>query len=401
MSEKNKNIVFSLVTFFIFFSIMLYSLEFFLFHSQKNLKKIRDDKLLAFNNAKENFSSLKPYVNSMYTLNHSIDFPKFFSSSTFSKSDIFTCNENGYFPIIKTDRYGFYNDDKIWNQDFEEVFLGDSFTAGSCVNVGDNIISNYKKNFNNKKVINLGTPGSFPLLELVKLKEYIYGDINYKKPKKIYWLYYEGNDLRELKNFYNSYQNEKIFKYLSDDNFSQNLIKFEDQRNKELSKSLNYVMNLIENQKKNIKTHKYKLVHFITFAKIRTLIKDTFLSEEQNIDTNTLELFEDIVKLSKKIIDKNGAELIFVYLPTIERYKKFKAYNSKIFGTSSLDKRLKYEEIIKILMKLDIEIINIKSEVFDEYNDTLSLFPQRKHHHYNVKGYSIIANYISKNTTKD
>ena len=276
MSEKIKNIVFSLVTFFMVFSIILYSLEFFLFHSQKNLKKIRDDKLLAFNNAKENFSSLKPYANSMFTLNHSLDFPKYFSSSTFSNSDIFTCNENGYFPIIKTDRYGFYNDDKIWNQDFEEVFLGDSFTAGSCVNVEDNIISKYKKNFNNKKVINLGTPGSFPLLELVKLKEYIYGDINYKKPKKIYWLYYEGNDLRELKNFYNSYQNEKIFKYLSDDDFSQNLIKFEDQRNKELSKSLNYVMSLIEKQKKNINIHKYKLVHFITFAKIRTLIKDIF-----------------------------------------------------------------------------------------------------------------------------
>ena len=52
-------------------------------------------------------------------------------------------------------------------------------------------------------------------------------------------------------------------------------------------------------------------------------------------------------------------------------------------------------------MKLDIKIINIKSKVFDENNDALSLFPQRKHHHYNVKGYSIIANYISKNTTKD
>ena len=396
MSEKNKNIIFSLVTFFIVFSIILYSLEFFLYHSQKNLKKIKDDKLLAFNNAKENFFSLKPYANSMFTLNHSLDFPKFFSSSTFSKSDIFTCNENGYFPIIKTDRYGFYNNDKIWNQDLDEVFLGDSFAAGSCVNIEDNIISNYKKNFNNKKVINLGTPGSFPLLELVKLKEYIYGDINYKKPKKIYWLYYEGNDLRELKNFYNSYQNEKIFKYLSDDNFSQNLIKFDDQRNKELSKSLNYVMSLIENDKKNKNFHKYKFRHFLTFAKIRTLIKNTFFSERQNIDTNTLDLFEDIVKLSKKIIDKNGAELIFVYLPTIERYKKFKAYNFKIYESSSLDKKLKYDEIIKILMKLDIKILNAKNDVFDNHYDALSLFPQRRHHHYNVKGYSLISNFISK-----
>ena len=107
--------------------------------------------------------------------------------------------------------------------------------GGSCVNIEDNIISNYKKNFSDKIVINLGTPGSFPLLELVKLKEYIYEDINYKKPKKIYWLYYEGNDLRELKNFYNTHKNEEIFKYLNDRNFLQNLIKFE-QKKKNLQK---------------------------------------------------------------------------------------------------------------------------------------------------------------------
>ena len=94
-----------------------------------------------------------------------------FPLSGFSNKKTINCNENGYYPIIKTDRYGFYNNDKIWSQDFEEVFLGDSFTAGSCVNIEDNIISNYKKNFSDKIVINLGTPGSFPLLELVKLKE--------------------------------------------------------------------------------------------------------------------------------------------------------------------------------------------------------------------------------------
>jgi len=51
-------------------------------------------------------------------------------------------------------------------------------------------------------------------------------------------------------------------------------------------------------------------------------------------------------------------------------------------------------------MKLDIQIINMKSKVFDEYYDVLSLFPQRKYHHYNAKDYSIIGNYISKNATR-
>ena len=66
MSERIKNKVFSLITFFIVLSIIFYSFEFFLFNSQKNLKKIRDDKFLAFNNAKEKFPNLKPYINSMF-----------------------------------------------------------------------------------------------------------------------------------------------------------------------------------------------------------------------------------------------------------------------------------------------------------------------------------------------
>ena len=40
MSEKIKNIIFSLITFFIVLSIIFYSFEFFLFNSQKNLKKL-------------------------------------------------------------------------------------------------------------------------------------------------------------------------------------------------------------------------------------------------------------------------------------------------------------------------------------------------------------------------
>ena len=241
MNERSNTITFSFITFVLILIITLFSLEFFLFYSQKNFKKISNDKFQAFKDAEKKFSNLKPYANSMYTLNHSLDFPKFFSASTFSKSDIFTCNENGYYPVIKTDRYGFYNNDEIWNDDFDEVFLGDSFTAGSCVNIDDNIISNYQKNFQDKTVVNLGTPGSFPLLELIKLKEYIFVEKSKKKPKKIYWLYYEGNDLRELKNFYKNYKNENIFKYVYDDNFLQNLIKFDNNINKELYKSLNYV----------------------------------------------------------------------------------------------------------------------------------------------------------------
>ena len=78
MSERIKNKSISLITFFIVLSIIFYSFEFFLFNSQKNLKKIRDDKFLAFNNVKEKFPNLKPYINSMFELYHSGKFSQIF-----------------------------------------------------------------------------------------------------------------------------------------------------------------------------------------------------------------------------------------------------------------------------------------------------------------------------------
>ena len=47
-------------------------------------------------------------------------------------------------------------------------------------------------------------------------------------------------------------------------------------------------------------------------------------------------------------------------------------------------------------MKLDIKILNAKNDVFDNHYDALSLFPQRRHHNYNLRGYSLISNFISK-----
>jgi len=400
MSEYRKLLIFKIITFTIMVIFILYFFEFFLLSFKKKIIVPNEDKYLAFNKEKKKNSNLKPYVNSMYILNHSLKFPEYFSPSTFSNSEVFTCNENGYYPIIKTDKHGFYNSNLIWNEKFNDVFLGDSFTAGSCVNIEDNIISNYVKNNQNIIAINLGSPGSFPLLELLKLKEYIFIQNNFY-PNRIYWVYYEGNDLRELQNFYKRYNDSYVFNYIDNENYLNNLVKFNEKRNQELHKSLDYAMSIIENSDKNKNKHKYKFYHFLTFAKIRTLLKDIFFNENQNIEKDTLEVFEKILKSSKKIIDKSKTELIFVYLPTIERYKKYRFFNISVNKKSGIDKDLKYYEILNILESLNIKVIDIKKEVFDKHTDPLSLFPFRKHHHYNAKGYELIGNYLYQEKIKN
>ena len=126
------------------------------------------------------------------------------------------CNENGYFSFYKSDRYGFNNNDYIWDKEIiDYVLIGDSFAQGACVNPDKNIAGNLSA-ISNKKVLNLGFAGNGPLLELATLKEYI----KLVKVKKILWFYFEGND-----NFDLSYEikNKKLIKYLNEKNFDQKL----------------------------------------------------------------------------------------------------------------------------------------------------------------------------------
>ena len=48
------------------------------------------------------------------------------------------CNENGYYPIYRSDRFGFNNPDFEWNNNVEYLIVG-TFAHGSCVNQEDTV----------------------------------------------------------------------------------------------------------------------------------------------------------------------------------------------------------------------------------------------------------------------
>ena len=104
-----------------------------------------------------------------------------------------SCNENGYYSIYHSDRYGFNNPDKEWDsKEIEYLLVGDSFTHGACVNRPHDVASVLRK-YSKKNVLNLGQIGNGPLIEYATLREY--SDLNIKK---VIWRYYEGNDLSDL-----------------------------------------------------------------------------------------------------------------------------------------------------------------------------------------------------------
>lgn len=141
-----------------------------------------------------------------------------FTLSGVSNTETIYDNENGYYSIYQSDRYGFNNPDEEWDKkEIEYLLVGDSFTHGCCVN-RPNDISSVLRILSNKSVLNLGYGGNGPLIEYATLREYLNTNI-----KKVLWVYYEGNDLDDLKN---ERENNILVKYLNDLNFTQNL-KFE------------------------------------------------------------------------------------------------------------------------------------------------------------------------------
>lgn len=302
-----------------------------------------------------------------------------FPLSSVSNTKTINCNENGYQAIYLSDRYGFNNPNYEWdNKEIEYLLVGDSYTHGACVNRPDDIASVLRL-LSNKSVLNLGYGGNGPLIEYAVLREYLRSNI-----KKVLWIYYEGNDLKDL----NYELNNSILKnYLNDMSFKQNLISKQDKINEIAN---NIILTELKKQDKEIEKvwSKQNLIYFFKLNKLRSFINENYLPEElrplySNYDVK--KTFKKILSMTKKLTNENNSELYFVYLPSYSRYK-----------TKNSVKH--YKEVTKIVNDLNIPIIDIHKKVFKKTEDPLSLFPFKFYGHYNVEGYRRVAESIFEHT---
>ena len=289
-----------------------------------------------------------------------------------SYAETIHCNENGYYSIYQSDRYGFNNPDTEWDsKEIEYLLVGDSFTHGRCVN-RPNDIGSVLRHYSKGKVLNLGQEGNGPLIELATLREYIMPNI-----KNVLWLYYEGNDLHDLQF---ELKNEILNKYLTNQNFKQDLKFKQTQIDQFLT---TFLEREIERQEK---FYSSEIIKFIKLFYVRNLLFPApplplnLVTEElviQEVAPPPPEL-KVILNLANKLAGSYNAKLYFIYLPQIERYPK----------SIKLDYK---QQIKKIVIDLDIEFIDIDEEVFQKENNPLKLFPFEKYGHYNIEGYKKVA----------
>ncbi len=323
---------------------------------------------------------------------------KVFILSSISNKKTITCNETGKYLIYESDRYGFNNPNNFWDNDVEGVVIGDSMTLGECVDVSKDIVS-ILRNSSKKNYINLGMGGNGPLIELGILKEVT----NIINPKKIIWIYHEGNDLLDL---YNEEKNSILLKYLSP-NFSQKIFQHQEFID-------NKINEIIMEEYDEYKTKKLKSL--ILLHNIREIFKSYIeKGNKKNIDinekipsfykklifTNSKTPYRDKIYLLRKTLEelknysnfKGINEIYFVYLPSLARFNGEFEDSADLFARS---------DVLEIVDDLNFTLIDIYKSFTENNINVLNFFPFKgKKEHYNNEGYFFISNVIKNKITKN
>ena len=396
--------------FVIYLIVIIYSLEIltFLFipSEQKNMVDVKNTRIKLAIEKKINFdvrSQEQVYVD-LKSKNESIK-PGFLYAKHFSNLKIFkeakknneiipfrgpinsftvSCAEDLQYKLIKNDKYGFKNNNIIYEKKIQNFLLGDSYAEGLCENNKNDIAGH----LNEKKyyTINFGVTGTGPLISLAILREFG----NYFKPKNVIYLYFEGNDLDEL-----NYEKEDatLINYLND-NFNQDyfnkyddiksfLIKAEQETEKIIySKSKN---TFSPNKKNKLDILKAHLKDILEINNLRNIFKYKILKKQEEFyDLNLL--YKTVEKMNDDTKKWNG-NYTFVYVPTWSRYfTKFTKYDAKI----DLKK-----EIINNLNSKNIKVLDL-TDYFNKIDNIEQYYPLGFLGHYNSKGYEKIAEIIEQ-----
>ena len=311
----------------------------------------------------------------IYSKNILSDEMELFPLGGISNVQTIHCNELGYMSIYKSDRYGYNNPDYEWNSKIIEYFLlGDSFLHGACVNRPDDIAS-IIRGITNSSVLNLGFGGSGPLTQYARLKEFLEPNV-----KKVFWLYYEGNDLDDLSI---EIKNKILFKYFNNSNFSQNIKSSQLKVDELLRKKIDQVIfenSLVEKSQSNEVF--FKIFKFIKLRSVRKFVLSKWDKNKYDYDKNLLN-FKKILVKARNLSEKNNSVFYFVYIPELQRYNTIYDYSD-------------YQNIKKIINNLEINFIDISQDELFKKNGINLYSKTFGNSHLNINGYKRIGQILAE-----
>ena len=294
-----------------------------------------------------------------------------------------SCTEDFQHRLIINDKYGFRNENNIYEKPIQNVILGDSYAEGFCVGQDEDIAGNL--NLMGYPTANFAVGTTAPLVSLGVLREF--GNI--LKPKNFIYFYFEGNDLEGLE--WEKKQKDLI-KYLDKD-YKINYLEKYDEVNSFLNaiakESIEHAERVVDAKKNNTQNTNNKIIgttkDILEINNIRNILKNSiFKSSKTNYD---LQFFYKVISEMDLNAKRLNSRYIFVYVPTWSRYfTRFTKKDKAIF--------LK-DEILSKLKNMNIETLDL-TEVFNNQDEIKQYFPLGYLGHFNAKGYKKISEALLK-----
>jgi len=320
------------------------------------------------------------------------------------------CSEAGPMVTYESDELGFRNPSGTFDDNLDVVVLGDSYAHGACVSKEEHFMTAIRGAF--PKSASLGMFGNGPLIELAALRSLLAS----RKVSNVVWLYYEANDMKNLKS---ELRSQFLSKFLFDENLPITNIFFQQEIQEELKEYVKeqYTIRpqkIFELRKRrsrdfctgirgafqfclSLKSFPYAFIELFTLTTVATILKNNIIelwpgvifsmtkdpepvSRPRRLSDNefseALGTFEVILKKAKKYVNAQEGRLYFVYLPS---------------GTGW--GRAWREKVISIPRNLGIESVDLAKE-FESSPNTPELYSYRNGGHYSAKGYKKLSNEI-------
>lgn len=225
---------------------------------------------------------------------------------------IVDCNESGQFAMFNSDERGYNNPYGSWQQPIEVAAVGDSYIQGACVGPEENLVAGLRRGV--AGTVGLGMADTGPLVMLGMIKEYL-SDV---RPREVFWFYYEGNDLRNLRA---ELASQELRQYLQARG-TQDLLANQADIERVVA---SFLVDLVERTPEIVPPQRDDpstaaiVRRWIRLTGVRTALglADVSSRLQQCCD---LEIFTSVLEEADRTVRGWGGRLHFVYLPAAGRY---------------------------------------------------------------------------------
>jgi len=285
-------------------------------------------------------------------------------------TDHYLCNEGYGLVKFKSDRFGFRNDDEIWDNinllKNKVLLVGDSYTHGSCVEKEDSIAGNINGN-----IFNVAMGGNDPHMYNSGVNVFT----NHIEPETLVVVIYDNDfNINNKKDLFDNIVSEQGYicghepceKIVQTSISAHELI---------ISLQKNVGVDVLLPQRENLMTRLIGYFQFVYLGRRINFIKKRYFSNDLTI------ILQKLALNSKKKCESVNCNLLFVYIPNSETHRP------NILAKSNR------ESLFDFLKDHKIQYIDM-NKYFEDFNRDDLYAVQGSH--LSPKGYKLVADKINK-----